>query len=187
MGTWCRSCRGPMSSSPEVRKIKTSNSQPSQTNQTHPCTQTSLPTRPDPSTKNHLVVEAWLENWSTAGSRLLQTNDPEKNLYVVGFAWYDHTPHSANFALNFVNFHLRLVFICTWTWWCWQHLAGLGRWRGTQARSCLRHSPTGSPSRTCSSASFKANCSLTTQWAARLKHAHQHLFEKQSSSQSLKN
>lgn len=43
MGTWCRSCRGPMSSSPEARKIKTSNSQPSQTNQTHPCTQTHPP------------------------------------------------------------------------------------------------------------------------------------------------
>ena len=94
--------------------------------------------------------------------------------------------HSANIALNFVNFHLRLVFICTWTWWCWQHLAGLGRWRGTQAQSCLRHSPTGSSSRTCSSASFKADCSQTIQWAACLKHARLHLFEKQSSSQSWK-
>ena len=56
MGTWCRSCRGPMSSSPEVRKIKTSNSQPSQTNQkihTKPIhtPKPTLPTRPKPNSK----------------------------------------------------------------------------------------------------------------------------------------
>ena len=151
-------------------------------NQPNPSMHPNPPSRPDLIPARKIT---WLLKLGSRIDRQLEADSSRPMILRKIFT--TSVLHSANIALNFVNFHLRLVFICTWTWWCWQHLAGLGRWRGTQAQSCLRHSPTGSPSRTCSSASFKANCSQTTQWAARLKHAHQHLFEKQSSSQSLKN
>ena len=113
------------------------------------CNDQTKPKTPD-CIEKHLVVKAWLENGLAAGGRLLQSDDPEMFTWrVFVFSYLSSIHHTWSF---------------TWTWSCWQHLGGLGYWRGTQAQSCPRHSPVGSSCHTCSSSSmYDTNKYLTSQ------------------------
>ena len=129
------------------------------------------------SSSNHLVVEAWFQNWLATRGSLLQSNDPETSSLKLG----NHDSEGLMIILhpkifNVVyqgGFCIRLELgqalfgwphiwtrqanskTITWTWSCWLRLEGWGRWRGTRARSCRHRSPTGTGSRICLSSSAK--------------------------------